>query len=189
MRYGYARVSSKAQDYTAQVEALKAAGCERIFSEKASGKSTDGRPEFNKLLKALLPGDTIVVTKLDRLARSSRDLHNILHQLGKLSCGFVSLGEVWCDTTTDVGRLMLTIMGGIAEFERGLIRKRCDEGIERAKARGTQFGRPSRLDAGQKRKIAERYAAGETMAELALEYEVGEATIWRALQPETKEAA
>ena len=78
MRYGYARVSSKAQDYTAQVEALKAAGCERIFSEKASGKSTDGRPEFNKLLKALLPGDTIVVTKLDRLARSSRDLHNIL---------------------------------------------------------------------------------------------------------------
>ena len=71
--------------------------------------------------------------RLDRLARSSRDLHNILHQLGKLSCGFVSLGEVWCDTTTDVGRLMLTIMGGIAEFERGLIRKRTDEGIERAR--------------------------------------------------------
>ena len=75
MKYGYARVSSKGQDYTAQVEALKAAGCERIFSEKASGKSTEGRPEFAKLLKALLPGDTVVVTKLDRLARSSRDLH------------------------------------------------------------------------------------------------------------------
>ena len=73
-----ARVSSRAQDYTAQVEALKAAGCERIFSEKAAGKSTNGRPEFAKLLKALLPGDTVVVTKLDRLARSSRDLHNIL---------------------------------------------------------------------------------------------------------------
>src|SRR6516165_8193135 len=101
--------------------------------------------------------------------------------------GFVSLGEGWCDTTSDVGQLMLTIMGGIAQFERALIRKRC--GIERAKARGTQFGRPSRLDAGQRRKIAERYAAGETMAELALEYEVGEATIWRAFQPETKEAA
>jgi DNA invertase Pin-like site-specific DNA recombinase len=81
MKYGYARVSSKAQDYTAQVEALKAAGCERIFSEKASGKSTNGRPEFAKLLRALLPGDTVVVTKLDRLARSSRDLHNVLHEM------------------------------------------------------------------------------------------------------------
>jgi DNA invertase Pin-like site-specific DNA recombinase len=183
MKYGYARVSSNTQDYAAQVEVLKAAGCGQIFSEKMSGKSTNGRREFEKLMKALLPDDTIVVTKLDRLARSSRDLHNILHQLQELSCGFLSLGESWCDTTTDVGRLMLTIMGGIAEFERGLIRKRCEEGIERAKAKGTQFGRPTSLDPGQKRKIAERYAAGETMAELAREYEVGEATVWRALRP------
>jgi len=189
MKYGYARVSSKAQDYTAQVEALKAVGCEKIFSEKASGKSTNGRPEFAKLLKALLPGDTVVVTKLDRLARSSRDLHNILHQLEEVSCGFVSLGESWCDTTTDVGRLMLTIMGGIAEFERGLIRKRTDEGIERAKKLGKRFGRPERLDEGQKRKIAEFYAAGKTIPELAAEYEVGVGTIWRALQPENREAA
>ncbi|MCW2227235.1 recombinase family protein [Bradyrhizobium elkanii] len=182
MRYGYARVSSNTQDYAAQVDALKAAGCEKIFSEKQSGKSTTGRREFDKLMRALSPGDTVVVTKLDRLARSSRDLHNILHELEGLSAGFVSLGEAWCDTTTDVGRLMMTIMGGIAEFERGLIRSRCEQGIERAKAKGTQFGRPTRLDAGQKRKIAQRYAAGETMAELAREYEVGEATIWRALQ-------
>src|SRR4051794_35235259 len=122
MKYGYARVSSRAQDYTAQVEALKAAGCQRIYSEKASGKSTTGRPEFAKLLKALLPGDTVVVTKLDRLARSSRDLHNILHELEALSCDFISLGESWCDTTTAAGRLMMTVMGGIAEFERSLIR-------------------------------------------------------------------
>jgi DNA invertase Pin-like site-specific DNA recombinase len=133
-------------------------------------------------MRALVPGDIVVVAKLDRLARSSRDLHNILHDLAENDCGFISLGESWCDTTTDVGRLMMTIMGGIAEFERGLIRKRCDEGIERAKAKGTKFGRPSALDASQKRKIAERYAAGETMAELAREYECGEATIWRALQ-------
>ena len=97
MRNGYARVSSKAQDHAAQVEALKAAGCEKIYSEKQSGKSRDGRPEFGKLMKALLPRDTIVVTKLDRLARSSRDLHNILHELENFSCGFVSLGESWCD--------------------------------------------------------------------------------------------
>ncbi|WP_249164344.1 recombinase family protein [Bradyrhizobium jicamae] len=100
------------------VEALKVAGCERIFSEKQSGKSRDGRPEFGKLMKALLHGDTVMVTKLDRLARSSRDLHNIIGELEGLSVGFQSLGKAWCDTTTDVGRLMLAIMGGIAEFER-----------------------------------------------------------------------
>jgi DNA invertase Pin-like site-specific DNA recombinase len=189
MKYGYARVSSKAQDYQAQVEALKAAGCEKTYSEKASAKSTDGRPEFGKLLKALLPGDTVVVTKLDRLARSSRDLHNIIHELDGLSCGFVSLGESWCDTTTSAGRLMLTIMGGIAQFERELIRARTDEGIERAKRLGKKFGRPDRLDAGQKRKIAELYASGKTMPELAEEYGCGVGTIWRSLQPEITTAA
>jgi DNA invertase Pin-like site-specific DNA recombinase len=181
MRYGYARVSSDAQDYAAQVEALKAAGCERVFSEKASGKSTNGRREFDKLMRALLPGDSVTVTKLDRLARSSRDLHNILHELAEKGCGFVSLGESWCDTTTDIGRLMMTIMGGIAEFERGLIRKRCQDGIDRAKAKGTQFGRKRLLDTGQRRIAAERYAAGETMAMLAREYGVSEPTMWRAL--------
>jgi DNA invertase Pin-like site-specific DNA recombinase len=181
MKYGYARVSSKAQDHAAQTEALKAAGCERIFSEKVSGKSTDGRREFDKLIKALSPGDTVVVTKLDRLARSSRDLHNILHEIQAQSCGFVSLGESWCDTTSEVGRLMLTIMGGIAEFERGLIRKRCEEGIERAKAKGVTFGRKRKLDKNMVRAAADRYAKGETMAELAEVYGVSEPTIWRAL--------
>src|SRR4029453_2869005 len=142
----------------------------------------DGGPDFAKLLKALLPGNTVVVTKLDRLARSSRD--NIVHELEGLSCGFVSLGESWCDTTTDAGRLMLTIMGGIAEFERNLIRKRTDEGIERARKQGKKFGRPERLDAGQKRVIADRYGKGATIPQLAEEYGVGVGTIWRSLQPE-----
>jgi hypothetical protein len=105
------------------------------------------------------------------------------------SCGFLSLGEAWCDTTTDVGRLVMTIMGGIGEFERSLIRSRCDEGIARAKRKGTKFGRPSALDAGQRRKIADRYAAGETMANLAIEYDVSEPTIWRALRPFEASAA
>jgi len=181
MRYGYARVSSKGQDYAGQVASLEQAGCEKVYREKASGKTRE-RPEFVKLMKAIKPGDAVVVAKLDRLARSTRDLHNILHELDERECGFVSLGESWCDTTSKVGRLMMTIMSGIAEFERELIRERCEDGIERAKAKGTKFGRPSALDAGQRRKIAERYAAGETMAELAREYECGEATIWRALQ-------
>jgi DNA invertase Pin-like site-specific DNA recombinase len=120
VKYGYARVSSNTQDYAAQVEALKAAGCGKIFSEKASGKSTNGRREFDRLMKLLVPCDTVFVTKPDRLTRSSRDLHNILHELQEQGCGFVSLGESWCDTTTDVGRLVMTIMGGIAEFERSL---------------------------------------------------------------------
>src|SRR4051812_17416447 len=182
MKFGYARVSSNTQDHAAQVEALMAAGCERIFSEKASGKSTKGRPEFAKLMKAVNYGDVVAVVKLDRLARSSRDLQNILHELDEIGCGFVSLGESWCDTTTDVGRLVMTIMGGIAEFERNLIHKRCEEGIQRAKRKGTKFGRPTVLDHSQRRRVAERYTAGETMAELAREYECGEATIWRALQ-------
>jgi DNA invertase Pin-like site-specific DNA recombinase len=180
-KLGYARVSSKAQDYQAQIEALKAAGCERIYSEKASGKSTAGRPQFKRLMKDLLPGDTVVVAKLDRLARSTRDLANILHELDEQSCGLTSLGETWCDTTTPVGRLMITIMGGIAEFERGLIRARCEEGIERAKSLGTKFGRKPKLTPEQIRKAAEHYANGRSQAELAAMYKVSEATMYRAL--------
>ena len=140
-------------------------------------------------MRDLLPGDVVVVTKLDRLARSSRDLHNILHELQSLSAGFLSLRESWCDTTTAAGKLMLTIFGGIAEFERELIRSRTDEGIERAKRLGKRFGRPERLDAGQKRKIAELYASGKTMPELAEDYGVGIGTIWRVLQPHASQAA
>src|SRR5215831_3517329 len=173
MRYGYARVSTAKQDYAAQVDALKAAGCETIFTEKVSGKSTDNRTEFKRLMRALKPGDTVVVTKLDRLARSSRDLLNILHDLEEGACGFVSLGEAWCDTTSDIGKLVITTEAGIAK----------------ARENGKKFGRPSALDVTQKRKIAERYAAGETMAELARDYEVGEATIFRALQGPFDQAA
>jgi DNA invertase Pin-like site-specific DNA recombinase len=133
-------------------------------------------------MKALKPGDVVTVARFDRLARSTRDLLNIMHQLDELGCGFVSLAESWCDTTSGVGKLIVTVMAGISEFERSLIRKRCEEGIERARRKGAKFGRPTALDASQRRRIAERYAASETMAELAIEYEVGEATIWRALQ-------
>jgi DNA invertase Pin-like site-specific DNA recombinase len=189
MKYGYARVSTTKQDYDLQVEALKAAGCERIFSEKASGKSTNGRREFEKLMRALNPGDTVVVTRLDRLARSSRDLLNIVHELQEASCGFVSLRESWCNTSTPEGRLMLTVLGGIAEFERELIMARTEAGITKAREQGKKFGRPSALDVGQKRKIAERYAAGDTMQALADEYEVGVASIHRALQGPFDQAA
>src|SRR4051794_17884369 len=112
-------------------------------------------------MKALKNGDVVTVVKLDRLARSSRDLQNILHELQEMGCGFVSLGESWCDTTTDVGRLVMTIMGGIAEFERNLIRKRCEDGIQRAKRKGTKFGRPTVLDHSQRSAASGNTAAVE----------------------------
>lgn len=179
---GYARVSSTDQDFDSQIERLKAAGCDRVFAEKASGKSTNGRHELGKAVKALRPGDVLVTVKLDRLARSIRDLLRLLDDVKAAGARFRALDDPWCDTTTPQGELILTVMGGLAEFERKLIRQRCEEGIKRAKAKGTRFGRKSALDAGQRKRIAERYGAGETMAELAREYSVGEATVWRALR-------
>ena len=186
---GYARVSSTDQDFESQVDQLKAAGCGKIFSEKKSGKSTNGRPELDRALKTLRPGDTLATVKLDRLARSIRDLLHLLDEVKAVGARFRALDDPWCDTTTPQGELILTVMGGLAEFERKLIRQRCDEGIRRAKAKGTKFGRKRSLSPEQVKIAADRYAKGETMAALALDYEVSEPTIWRALQPENREAA
>jgi DNA invertase Pin-like site-specific DNA recombinase len=141
-----------------------------------------GRHELAKALRALRPGDVLVTVKLDRLARSIRDLLRLLDDVKAAGAQFRALDDPWLDTTSPSGELILTVMGGLAEFERKLIRQRCEDGIKRAKAKGTRFGRRSVLDAGQRKRIAERYAAGETMAELAREYDCGEATVWRALR-------
>jgi DNA invertase Pin-like site-specific DNA recombinase len=178
---GYARVSSTDQDFDGQIERLKAAGCKGVFAEKASGKTTNGRRQLDKALRALQPGDTLVTVRLDRLARSTRDLLHLLDQVKAAGARFRPLDDPWCDTTTPQGELILTVMGGLAEFERKLIRQRCEEGIKRAQAKGTKFGRPSVLDHSQRKKIAERYANGETMAALALDYDCSEPTIWRVL--------
>ena len=179
MRYGYARVSSKTQDHARQIESLQAAGSERIFEEKVSGKSTADRHQFQELMRTLAPGDVVIVCKLDRLARSSRDLQNILHDLGELDCGFVSLGDSWCDTTTSTGRLLMAIMGGIAEFERDLIRQRCSEGLERAKANGVRLGRRPKLTPHQRQEAIARRIAGESVTEIARSYNVDHSMISR----------
>jgi DNA invertase Pin-like site-specific DNA recombinase len=124
--YGYARVSTDGQSLAAQGGQLHAAGCVKVFSEKVSGAKTD-RAALAKLLKRLEPGDVLVVTRLDRLARSTRDLLNILDTIAKAGAGFRSLADTWADTTTPHGRLMLTVLGGLAEFERELIRARTGE--------------------------------------------------------------
>src|SRR5262245_42229300 len=129
---GYARVSSTGQDFDGQIDRLKAAGCERIFAEKVSGKSTNGRHQLEKAVRALKPGDTLVAVRLDRLARSIGDPLHLLDQVKAAGARFKALDDPWCDTTTAQGELILTVMGGLAEFERKLIRQRCEEGITRA---------------------------------------------------------
>jgi DNA invertase Pin-like site-specific DNA recombinase len=182
-RIGYARVSSTDQNFDGQIERLQATDCSKIFAEKLSGKSTNGRHELTKAFKALRPGDVLVITKLDRLARSIRDLLSIIDQLRAGGVMLKALDDTWLDTTSPHGELIFTIMGAMAEFERKLIRQRCEEGIKRAKAQGKQFGRPAALDVGQRRKIAERHANGESMAVLARDYSCGVATIFRTLHP------
>ena len=116
---GYARVSTDGQSLQSQTEALHQAGCGRVYSEKQSGTYTD-RPQLAKAIKALAEGDCLVVCKLDRLARSTRDLLNTLDAIGKAGATFKSLGDPWADTTTPAGKLMLTVLGGLAEYERHL---------------------------------------------------------------------
>jgi DNA invertase Pin-like site-specific DNA recombinase len=178
--YGYARVSTREQDLAAQDAELRAAGCVKTFKEKVSGAKTD-RPELAKVIRRLEPDDVLVVTRLDRLARSTRDLLNVLHAVAERGAGFKSLKDAWCDTTTPHGRLMLTVLGGLAEFERELIRARTGEGRKRAKARGVRFGRPRKMTPHQRQEAMQRLAAGETQADVARTYNVDATTIGRLL--------
>jgi DNA invertase Pin-like site-specific DNA recombinase len=180
--YGYARVSTNGQDLSSQIAELQAAGCGNIYKEKASGAKTD-RPELAKLIRRLDEGDVLVVVRLDRLARSTRDLLNILDEIGKRGAGFRSLKDVWADTTTPHGKLMLTILGGLAEFERALIAARTDDGRKRAKARGVKFGRPVKLTKHQRTEVMQRLADGAVQADLARTYGVSQATISRLAAP------
>ena len=177
---GYARVSTRDQDLTAQDAALMAAGCAKVFKEKVSGVKTD-RPELAKLIGRLEPGDVLVVTRLDRLARSTRDLLNVIAAVADRGAGFKSLKDVWADTTTPHGRLMLTVLGGLAEFERELIRARTGEGRKRAKDRGVKFGRPRTLTPHQRQEALQGLSAGETMMDVARTYNVHHTTIGRLL--------
>src|SRR6478609_8823291 len=176
--YGYARVSTNGQDLAGQETALRAAGCAKIYREKVSGARTD-RAELAKLIRRLEPGDVLVVTRLDRLARSTRDLLNIVATIAEREAGFRSLNDTWADTTTPHGRLMLTVLGGLAEFERELIRARTGDGRKRARARGVKFGRPPKLNAHQRKEAIARMRNGETQADIARTYGVDATTIGR----------
>ncbi len=175
---GYARVSSDGQSIAAQVAELTVAGCEKVFSETASGAKTD-RTQLKRAIASLAAGDVLMVTRLDRLARSTRDLLNVLAALTEKGAQFRSIRDAWADTTTPHGRLMLTVLGGLAEFERELIRSRTSEGRERARARGVKLGRRPSLSVAQRSFVAQQRAAGESVRHLARVLGVSKATIGR----------
>jgi DNA invertase Pin-like site-specific DNA recombinase len=175
---GYARVSTDGQSLESQQAALAAAGASKVFAEKISGAVTD-RKALARAIAQLGQGDTLIVTRLDRLARSTRDLLNVLDAIAKAGAGFRSLADTWADTTTPHGKLMITILGGLAEFERSLILSRTAEGRTRAKARGVRFGRKPVLTPHQRSEALARRAAGEALVEIARSYAVSHSTISR----------
>src|ERR1700748_3844933 len=177
---GYARVSTHGQTLDVQLEQLRAAGCtsRNIYREKVTGARADRR-ELLKMLKALAPGDVVTVTRIDRLARSTFDLFAIVKRIADPQAEIRSLAEPWADTGTSTGRLMIAVLGGLADVERDLIRTRNAEGRRRAKARGQHMGRPPKLTPQQQKEARQRRAEGATLKELALTYNVGRATISR----------
>jgi DNA invertase Pin-like site-specific DNA recombinase len=178
MMCGYCRVSSDGQSFDAQEEVLRLAGAERVWAEKQSGMKTD-RPALARCIASLKPGDVLLVTKLDRLARSTRDLLNTLATITDKGARFKSLGDDWADTTTPHGQLMVTMLAGISQFERHLILSRTKEGRARARARGVQFGRKHKLTNHQRAEALARKNNGETLTEIAKSYNVSHMTISR----------
>jgi DNA invertase Pin-like site-specific DNA recombinase len=168
---GYARVSTQDQTLTGQIETLKAAGASTIFREKVSGVRAD-RPQLAKVMSALKPGDIVLVTKLDRLGRSTRELLDLIERIGKAGASFRSLGDPLWDTSSSQGRLLSTLLAAIAEFERELIRERTGEGRKRAMANGVKFGRKRKLSDYQRKEAIKRRASGETLASIAKSYAV-----------------
>jgi DNA invertase Pin-like site-specific DNA recombinase len=177
-RLGYARVSTYGQTLNAQLEQLKAEGCAKIYREKASGAKAD-RKELLRMLDHLAAGDVVTVTRIDRLARSTFDLFAVVKRIVDAGGQFRSLAEPWADTATSTGRLMIAVLGGLADVERDLIRTRTAEGRSRAKARGQHMGRPPKLTPQQQTEARRRRAEGATLKELAKSYNVGRATISR----------
>jgi len=179
MQMGYARVSSAGQSLDVQLAALEAAGCEKVFAEKRSGTSTSGRSELADALSFVREGDTLVVTRLDRLARSATDLHNIVKQLADKGVTFQCLQQGGMDTTSSTGKLLLGVLASIAEFEADIRRERQREGIDRAKAAGIYKGRKPSVDVAAVRALRDQGIGG---SEIAKQLGIGRASVYRALR-------
>ena len=182
MKIGYARVSTEDQRLTLQMEALKQAGCTKFFREKVSGAFRD-RPELNRMLDQLREGDVVIVWKLDRLARSTRNLLEIVEAISQAGARFQPISEPWADTTTHAGKMIMTIFAGIAEFERDLIRERTGAGRADAHKRGVRFGRPRKMNEEQKHLAQRLLKEGKSVREVARTFGVHPATLYRILTP------
>lgn len=190
MRYGYARVSSTNQNISAQIKMLEENKCDHIFQEKISGRKKEDRPEFNKLLEIVKKGDTIIVTKLDRFARSTKDALATIELLNEKGVGLIvlNMGGDKVDTSTAIGKLMVTVLAGIAEFEADMIKERQLEGIALAKERGVYKGKPRRYTENHKglqyalKLLSERDSNKMTVDEICEITKISRATLYRAIR-------
>lgn len=178
MLVGYARVSSTGQSLDIQNDALADAGCDKVFAEKVSGRSTKDRVELGNAMDFVREGDTLIVTRLDRLARSVGDLHRIIETLTEKKVAFRCLNQSGVDTDSSTGRLMLAILGAVAQFENDIRRDRQAEGIAKAKAAGKYRGRKPSVD---KNRVRELRAEGMGAAAIAREMGIARASVYRAL--------
>jgi DNA invertase Pin-like site-specific DNA recombinase len=183
MKFGYARVSTTEQNLELQINALNQAGCNRIYQEKASGAKKD-RPELKRLLDQLRPNDVIVVWKLDRLARSTQHLLELIELIKIADAAFCSLSEPWADTTSNAGKMMMTVFAGIAEFERELILERTSAGRKAALIRGVRFGRPQKMNDEQRSLALRLLNEGNSISEIAKTFNVHKTTIYRLIEGE-----
>lgn len=184
MKLGYARVSTEDQTLQLQRPRLKEAGCEKVFEEKISGVVRK-RPQLEKLLGEVRKGDVLVVTRLDRLARSTAELLIIAERLQEKGAGLQSLDEPWADTISPSGRMVLTVFAGIAEFERALIKQRTQDGLLDARKRGVLFGRPRKMRPDQQQLAQELLKQGRSISEVARTFNVHPATIYRCRDNQT----
>lgn len=182
MIYGYARVSTEGQDLAYQLQKLEAAGCSRVFQEKRSGKNTTDRPQLARLLKDLNPGDIVLATVTDRIARNPLDMLNVLNTIKDRGAGLRLLDEPFIDTTSEMSDLILFVVGWAAKWQRTRILENTANGRALAKERGVKFGRPHKLTPHQIREALTRRDAGETVRDIARSYNVSHSTISR-LQP------
>ena len=185
MRMGYARVATDDQNLSGQLELLHQAGCERIFQEQGSGLTRD-RETLRRMLDHLRPGDTVVVWKLDRFARSTRGLLETVEQIHRSGAHFQSLSEPWAETTSHVGTFIMTIFAGLAECERELIRERTMVGRKAARRRGVRFGRPPKLSPDQRALARRLRDEGQSAQQVATMFGVHVATIYRFIETSSK---
>src|SRR5229473_953837 len=178
MIYGYARVSTDAQDLTSQLAQLKAAGCEKVYREKITGATAD-RPQLKRLMATLAHGDVVIIPAVDRLSRDTTDLLVIARDMQRAGAGLRSIAEPVVDTTSDFAELVLAMLGVAAKLERRRIAERAARGRADAKANGVKFGRKPKLTAHQQREARGRIEAGETQRSVARSYNVSQATISR----------